>query len=107
MELTKNPDAMISALLKISGHSDIHAPDDIQAMFIDNHEQGFAGFLDTHPPINKRVDALEKYAHGRLPDWQAQGYDPVMPRAQGTAVPETGTFLRGTAVPPTSKGPWG
>ncbi|MBS0296098.1 MAG: M48 family metallopeptidase [Proteobacteria bacterium] len=109
VELTKNPDAMISALLKISGHSDIHAPDDIQAMFIDNHERGFAGFQDTHPPIQKRVDALVKYAHGRLPDWQAQGFDPVMPQApaSGTAVPQTATFLSGTAVPPTSKGPWG
>ena len=68
VELTKNPDGMISALLKISGHSAIEAPDDIQAMFLDHHEGGFAGLLETHPPIEKRVAALVKYAGGRTPE---------------------------------------
>jgi heat shock protein HtpX len=91
VELTKNPDAMISALLKISDHSDIHAPADIQAMFLDNHAHGFASLFDTHPPIQERVDALVKYAHGRRPDWEAQG-------AAATAVPST-TAAPATAVP--------
>jgi heat shock protein HtpX len=107
VELTKNPDAMISALLKISGHSEIHAPADVQAMFLDHHGEGFAGMFETHPPIDKRVEALVKYAHGRLPDWQAQGLEPPLPDAQ-TAVPQTCAPAADTAVPTTPRhGPWG
>nr|WP_240454488.1 M48 family metallopeptidase [Caulobacter sp. 17J65-9] len=80
VELTKNPDAMIGALQKISGRSQLDAPDDIQAMFIDNHEQGFAGLFDTHPPIAARIEALVRYAGGRPPE-----LDEV-----GTAVPVFG-----------------
>lgn len=78
VELTKNPDGMISALLKISGHSEIEAPDDIQAMFLDHHETGFAGLLESHPPIAKRVEALVKFAGGRTPEMYGRA---------GTSVP--------------------
>ena len=62
-ELTRNPDAMISALKKISGHSKVDAPNDIQQMMVDN-AQPFAGVFATHPPIEKRIDALVKFAGG-------------------------------------------
>lgn len=62
-ELTRNPDAMISALKKISGHSKVDAPNDIQQMMVDN-SQPFAGVFATHPPVEKRIDALAKYAGG-------------------------------------------
>lgn len=64
-ELTRNPDAMISALKKISGHSTVDAPNDIQQMMVDN-AQPFAGVFATHPPIEKRIDALVKFAGGRV-----------------------------------------
>ncbi len=57
VELTRNPDAMISALEKISGRSDIKAPADVQLMMIDNANP-FAGIFATHPPIEKRISAL-------------------------------------------------
>ncbi len=59
VELTKNPDAMISALQKISGRSDIKGmPDDIQQMMVENRT-GFLGVFATHPPIEKRIEALK------------------------------------------------
>jgi heat shock protein HtpX len=66
VELTKNPDAMISALRKISGNSALKAPVQIRAMFIDfPARNGFFGFFETHPPIEKRIDALVRFAGGR------------------------------------------
>ena len=68
VELTKDPDSMISALLKISGKSKIQAPEGMRAMLLDHHEKGVIGLFATHPPIDKRVDALVRYAGGRLPE---------------------------------------
>ena len=67
VELTKNPDAMISALEKISGRSEIKsAPEEVRQMFIENKTKAsFAGLFATHPPIEKRIEALETYAGGR------------------------------------------
>lgn len=64
VELTRNPDAMISALRKISGRSKVDAPNDIQQMMVEN-DQLFAGIFATHPPIEKRIDALANFAGGR------------------------------------------
>lgn len=67
VDLTKNPDAMISALQKISGHSTLEAPESVQGMFIDNAPAASAfGLFDTHPPIEKRIEALVRYAGGRV-----------------------------------------
>ncbi len=63
VELTRNPDAMISALRKISGRSTVDAPNDIQQMMIEN-TQPFAGVFATHPPIEKRIDALVNFGGG-------------------------------------------
>jgi heat shock protein HtpX len=64
VDLTKNPDAMISALKKISGRSDFDAPGEVRQMMIDN-AQPFAGLFMTHPSTEKRVEALVAYAGGR------------------------------------------
>ena len=67
VELTKNPDAMIRALEKISGRAELkHLPSEIREMAIENPHTGFAGIFATHPPIEKRIDALRKYAGGRV-----------------------------------------
>jgi heat shock protein HtpX len=69
VELTKNPDAMISALLKISGQTEIEkAPSEVREMMIDNPRSGFMGVFATHPPIEKRVDMLVEHAGGRRPE---------------------------------------
>jgi heat shock protein HtpX len=68
VELTKNPDAMISALRKVSGRSMLKAPDELQGMFLDNQKEGFIdGLFATHPSIDKRVEALIRFGGGRDP----------------------------------------
>ncbi len=58
VELTKNPDAMISALRKISGHSDLEGVSgEVKQMFIDS-PPSFFGLMSTHPPMEKRIHAL-------------------------------------------------
>lgn len=64
VELTRNPDAMIGALQKISGRSQIDAPNDVQQMMVEN-TQAFAGIFATHPPIDKRIKALTEFAGGQ------------------------------------------
>ena len=65
VELTHDPDAMIGALRKISGNSEIEkAPDEVREMFIDNPKTGFIGLFGTHPPIEKRIEMLVEYAGG-------------------------------------------
>ncbi len=61
VDLTRNPDAMISALRKISANADLRsAPRDIKSMFIENPAASgsFGGLFSTHPPLDKRLDAL-------------------------------------------------
>jgi len=66
VELTKNPDAMISALQKISGNAAVNAPSEVREMFIENPHSDFASLFATHPPIEKRIEALAKFAGGRV-----------------------------------------
>ncbi|MDZ4693333.1 M48 family metallopeptidase [Terricaulis sp.] len=66
VELTKNPDAMISALQKISGNAHVEAPSEVREMFIENPHSDFASIFATHPPIAKRIEALAKFAGGRV-----------------------------------------
>ena len=93
VELTKNPDAMISALQKIAGHSEVHAPESVRTMFLDDDE-GVMGLFATHPPIAKRIDALVRYAGGR-----------VLPLAPAMSAAHA---VIGEAQPLTGEeGPWG
>jgi heat shock protein HtpX len=68
VELTKNPDAMISALRKIEGRGELpHATSAVMEMCIDNPREGFSNIFDTHPPVDARVAALVRYAGGHDP----------------------------------------
>ena len=106
VELTKNPDAMISALQKISGNASVNAPSEVREMFIENPEAGISSLFATHPPIEKRIEALEKFAGGRVVD--------SAPRASGPwDAPQKGEAQQATKsdLPPQQttrpKGPWG
>lgn len=85
VELTKNPDAMISALQKISGNAAVEAPAEVREMFIENPHADFTSLFATHPPIAKRIEALAKFAGGRI--------------AAPVAAP--------AAQPRATRGPWG
>ncbi len=66
VELTKNPDAMISALRKIEAHAAIpDMPSRVSSFFIETPSlSGEPGWMSTHPSIQDRVDALVRYAGG-------------------------------------------
>lgn len=68
VELTKNPDAMIMALRKIEGRGELEGSTSaVMEMCVDNPRSGFADLFATHPPIERRVEALVKFAGGRDP----------------------------------------
>src|SRR6516164_2877752 len=68
VELTKNPDAMISALRKIEGRGELPgATSAVMEMCIDNPREGFGELFDTHPSVESRISALVKFAGGHDP----------------------------------------
>ena len=65
VELTKNPDAMIRALRKIERNARFDVPSRMEAFFIENPLRGGgASLLSTHPAIDDRVAALERFGGG-------------------------------------------
>src|SRR6185437_11606572 len=65
VELTKNPDGMISALRKIEGRGELPgATSAVMELCVDNPREGFADLFATHPSVESRVEALVKYAGG-------------------------------------------
>src|SRR5712671_3255808 len=68
VELTKNPDAMISALRKIEGRGELEGSTSaVMEMCVDNPRSGFADLFATHPPIESRIEAIIKFAGGHDP----------------------------------------
>ncbi|MGX9389822.1 M48 family metallopeptidase [Nitrobacteraceae bacterium UC4446_H13] len=68
VELTKNPDAMISALRKIENRGELPgATSAVMEMCVDNPREGFADLFATHPSVDRRVQALVKFAGGHDP----------------------------------------
>jgi heat shock protein HtpX len=106
VELTKNPDAMIRALQKISGHADIPAPGEVEVLFFESRATGLAGLFETHPRIEKRIEALVKYAGGRVemvvevPSDAAPIAEAGEPAPWGAPEPESRTEDH-------KRGPWG
>ncbi len=67
VQLTKNPEAMMRALMRIAGRDKIPgATDDIAMMCIENAKP-FMGLFTTHPPIEKRIRALSDTTGAPLP----------------------------------------
>jgi heat shock protein HtpX len=68
VELTKNPDAMISALRKIEGRGELAgATSAVMEMCLDNPREEFSDLFATHPPIEQRIAAIIKFAGGHDP----------------------------------------
>ena len=113
VELTKNPDAMITALRKIEGRGELtRATSAVMELCIDNPREGFADIFATHPSVEDRVAAIIKFAGGHdpgpqkiappqegSPEEQPQIGDAKAPHPWGTA-PEDST-------PDKGPGPWG
>jgi heat shock protein HtpX len=94
VELTKNPDAMISALRKIEGRGELPgATSAVMELCVDNPREGFADLFATHPSVESRVEALVKYAGGHYEGPLALPMQPEQPTDAQTP-------------PPVPSGPW-
>ena len=68
VELTKNPDAMITALRKIENRGELPgATSAVMELCFDNPREGFADLFATHPSVDNRVKALVQFAGGHDP----------------------------------------
>ena len=126
VDLTKNPDAMISALRKIEGRGELPGSTSaVMEMCVDNPRSGFADLFATHPPVEKRIEALVKFAGGRdpgpiaIPDWRdPQAADEEGDTEEGEEKDDGGERAPAEpasdrpnpwkqATPPKTGGPWG
>jgi heat shock protein HtpX len=99
VELTKDPDAMISALRKIENRGELPgATSAVMELCVDNPREGFADLFATHPSVQSRVDALVKFAGGHDPG-------PLPPPTEETDEPEAQADQQ-DAPPPVPQGPW-
>ena len=99
VELTKDPNALISALKKISTNPDVpHVPSEVRQMFFENPRSAVGGLFATHPPIEARIKVLEELG----------GVAPPANDAASTTVPS----IRSTSTAPAQaadtphKSPW-
>src|SRR5215470_5277522 len=109
VELTKNPDAMISALRKIEGRGELQgATSAVMEMCVDNPREGFEDIFATHPSVQSRVDALVKFAGGRDPGPIQDLPAPEEPSdQQARPASDDDTGATGPEGAPRSGGPWG
>ncbi len=122
VELTKNPDAMISALRKIENRGELPgATSAVMELCVDNPREGFADLFATHPSVQSRVDALVKFAGGHDPGPLALPSDatdapddqPEQPGSEGQSPPSLPQGPWGSTTEPTGapgagpEGPWG
>jgi heat shock protein HtpX len=124
VELTKNPDAMISALRKIEGRGELHhATSAVMEMCVDNPREGFADLFATHPSIDSRAAAMVQYAGGHdpgplalpSPEEQQEPTPEDAGASGGSSAESPKPFLPsqppiqlGTPTPPgVGPGPWG
>jgi heat shock protein HtpX len=110
VELTKNPDAMISALRKIEGRGELPgATSAVMELCVDNPREGFSDLFATHPSVETRVQALVKYAGGHylgplalpMPSSEAPEAEPDQQNERQETPP-----LPSNASSGASSGPW-
>jgi len=121
VELTKNPDAMITALRKIENRGELPgATSAVMELCVDNPRQGFADLFATHPSVDARVKALVQFAGGHdsgpialpsdppdaEPD-QAAGEPPQVPPVPNRPWSDPGAVTGTGARPDQADGPWG
>lgn len=101
VELTKNPDAMITALRKIENRGELEgATSAVMELCVDNPREGFADLFATHPSVDTRVRALVQFAGGHDPGPLALPSD----TADESGEPEESAT--GQLQPPVPRGPW-
>lgn len=122
VELTKNPDAMISALRKIEGRSELPgSPSAVMELCIDNPRTGFSDLFATHPSVESRVYKLVNLAGGHDPgpialpaegdeqetDQLATNERPQIPQGSSQDKPNPWGDPPTQPAPKAQQGPWG
>ena len=106
VELTKNPDAMITALRKIENRGELHsAPSGVMEMCIDNPRSGFTDLFATHPSVEARCNAIVEFAGGHDPgplQLEAPAEDGMIEGQAPAQLPD-----QSGDAPPPADGPWG
>ena len=110
VELTRNPEAMMRALMRISGHDKIKGmPDELQQMCIENSNR-FMGMFATHPPIPARIEAISRHTATPVPSLPvslrrppSRPWDGGAPPSAGQAPPQRPPI--GGSLP--GRNPWG
>lgn len=68
VQLTKSPDAMMKALMRIAGRDEIPGLSaDVQMMCIENSVP-FFGVFSTHPPLEKRIKMIAEMTQSEIPE---------------------------------------
>ena len=98
VELTTNPDAMITALRKIENRGELEgATSAVMEMCVDNPRSGIADLFATHPSIDNRIEAIIRFAGGRDPGPIAL---PEPEQPQDETADEDADRPTGPSVPP-------
>ncbi len=105
VELTKDPDAMISALRKIENRGELPgATSAVMELCLDNPREGFADLFATHPSVDLRVKALVQFAGGHDPGPLALPSDSAdAPDDQANPADQPASDQ---IPPPPPRGPW-
>jgi heat shock protein HtpX len=102
VELTKNPGAMMRALMRISGQDKIRGmPDEVQQMCIENSAR-FMGIFATHPPIDKRIQTISAYSNEPIPELPVS-----LRRVPKRPLPQKKPVNAESMQPPLRHRPWG
>ena len=101
VELTKNPDAMITALRKIENRGELPgATSAVMELCVDNPREGFADLFATHPSVENRVKALVQFAGGHDPGPLA------LPTDTADGPEDREETAADQLQPPVPRGPW-
>jgi len=102
VELTKDPDAMISALRKIENRGELPgATSAVMELCVDNPREGFADLFATHPSVDSRIKALVQFAGGHDPGPLA-----LPSGADDEPDDQAGPQPADQLPPPVPRGPW-
>jgi heat shock protein HtpX len=101
VELTKNPDPMITALRKIENRGELEgATSAVMELCVDNPREGFADLFATHPSVDSRVKALVQFAGGHDPGPLA------LPSEASNETDEPEESAAEQPASPAPRGPW-
>lgn len=89
VELTKNPEAMMRALMRIAGRDYVEeTPADVEQMCIEN-SHFFMGMFATHPPIDDRIETISNMTNTPIPKLEPKKRDETSAGSGGADTPKS------------------